>query len=442
MSRRFSMAPKRKREAKPAATRVTSELRARQKSRDNVGRMALGMHEEGEVALTYMIQASQTLKPCDVVLFSLYELMEFFVKGKLNLDPNGQRNSTVSRAYVRAFAQTILKTSLGIPSIILNKLEDGMYDVVDGKQRIASMIALASGLVPALGTSYLFTAESQPEWHYAALLERPEPHIVATIATIQTLVGAPRDDDPIHTFGDPSIKARFTTVKLVAQVYPAWPASALAAASAIYCVKTLAHTPDEILFQLDNPLCDALRAYEADTTSVLATLCGKRPAAKPDNTHKAVFGDMLRGIACAFPGIDYVPKGNNAIGYGNFLDNLVPLVAEPMDDETKKTLKRACTSRLARFVTYAREHTIVFKSFKPDMIAMLFFMLYSNFEPEGICDTLFVLSEPKRRGNDETAVEWLIKTYRKKQNMREAFQAYLDTALNAPTDAVHDDADA
>ena len=140
---------------------------------------------------------------------------------------------------------------------------------------------------------------------------------------------------------------------------------------------------------------------------------------------------MLRGIACGLSQVSFVPKASNAFGYGQFMDSLVPLAIgdSALDATTNKKITRACTSRLGRFVEYCRENTIQFRSFKPDMIAMLFYMLYINFEPTGICDMLYCISEPKREGNDETDMEWLTTEYKKNKNMRDAFNIYSDEAL-------------
>jgi hypothetical protein len=406
--------PKPKRQSAPPALRF----------RDNVGKMAMGMQNEGDIALSYITNLTSTLEPCTVAQYTMVELVDMFVDGKLNLDPNGQRNLIVSREYIVSFAKTIMQTSLGIPSIMLNKRPDTSCDVVDGKQRVASMIALACGMVPSIEDAYLVSLSSKPEWHFTTLLGSEHASVVQIIETIRSQVGAPADTDEISIV-DERARTKFCSGHLLAQLYDNWPAPALAAASALYCTKTISHTPNEIVFQLDNPLCNLVRKYDADATRVLGTLSKSNPV----NMHKAVFGDMLRGIACGIPGVEFVPKANNAFGYGQFMDSLVPLAMGELNADSVKKVTRACSTRFGKFVEYCREHTIQFRSFKPDMIAMLFYMLYVNYEPDGICEMLWCLSAPKREGNNETDLEWVLTEYRKNKNMREAFQAYSADAL-------------
>jgi hypothetical protein len=337
-------------------------------------------------------------------------------------------------SYATSIAETLLTTPIGLPSFVFNRRGD-TFHVVDGKQRVASIISIASGIVPcSVSVPPVFLTPHSSAWHFTNLRLKGDSTLTETIDALCACAGV--DPDAIdgealerRAVVPEEAQNKFFGIQLLIQQFEEWPSSALAAAAALYAVKTLSHSPDEILYQLECPLIQLLRKHEASLVSAVSKI-----ARGTDNSTKGVFGNALRGFCCAIPNVSFVPKASNLVGFGTLLDQLVSSSedrAEENETDVAKTIRRACTTRLDKFCEYVTTNDKTFSFLKPDAQALLFFMLYHNFEVSGMYALVHRLVKPGKKGGDFDEISWYQNTFRKDANIRDSFQTYLRSAIES-----------
>ncbi len=101
--------------------------------------------------------------------FSVRKILRLNVSGKLNLNPGFQRSSVWAKKDRQMLIDTILK-GLPLPNLFLWEHKDGnkrIYDVIDGKQRIESLIEFTKRREPL---SVKLDPEGDRDWEW------PEPY--------------------------------------------------------------------------------------------------------------------------------------------------------------------------------------------------------------------------------------------------------------------------
>lgn len=95
--------------------------------------------------------------------FSVKQLLSMNVAGKLNLDPGFQRSSVWAKKDRQMLIDTLLK-GMPLPNLFLWEHKEGnklIYDVIDGKQRIESLLEFTKNRMPLV---VKFNPENDPDW--------------------------------------------------------------------------------------------------------------------------------------------------------------------------------------------------------------------------------------------------------------------------------------
>lgn len=115
--------------------------------------------------------------------FSVREILNFNRDEKLNLSPGFQRASVWTIKDRRLLIDTILR-DLPLPSLFLWQHKDGnkvVYDVIDGKQRIESLLEFTKSRMPL---KVKFLPENDPDWKHQEAYEWTWKELQVTEAKI------------------------------------------------------------------------------------------------------------------------------------------------------------------------------------------------------------------------------------------------------------------
>jgi Asp-tRNA(Asn)/Glu-tRNA(Gln) amidotransferase C subunit len=82
----------------------------------------------------------------DIKIWSLNTLIGLYNRGRLNLNPDYQRNDIWSAKAKKALIDSILK-NYPVPNIILHKVKDDSYELVDGQQRMRTILGYKKGII-------------------------------------------------------------------------------------------------------------------------------------------------------------------------------------------------------------------------------------------------------------------------------------------------------
>jgi hypothetical protein len=85
---------------------------------------------------------------------SLFELHRWFQRGRLHVEPEWQRAYVWDRKRASRLIESVL-IDMPIPVIYLAEMEDGNYEVVDGRQRLTSIFEFFEGKYPLKGLEIL-----------------------------------------------------------------------------------------------------------------------------------------------------------------------------------------------------------------------------------------------------------------------------------------------
>ncbi len=89
---------------------------------------------------------------------TVQELLEISAKGQLNMDPDYQRNVVWAKNKKREFIKSLI-LACPIPSLMLSLDTNHVYNVLDGKQRLTTMISFVKN---EFTTRMLHTSRTVP----------------------------------------------------------------------------------------------------------------------------------------------------------------------------------------------------------------------------------------------------------------------------------------
>ena len=370
-------------------------------------------------------QTQQGRNAPGVESMSLNTLVGLFLKGKLNLNPMGQRGSVYSRTFVQ---DLILSLMNGIcpPSILVNvALGSDTFDVHDGKQRSSAIIDVFIGMRSVLildsdgNTVEAFMVEPESDRGYLALLKSPNtPDVVKNYITesLQHMAADKFDVDESSVF-DVSEISVLSGATLIVQRLTGWTSRDAALLALVQTSGSIQQTVEELFFMTPNAVTHAVRQFENRAVEMILAMCRNTL----HNNNKQIFMAVLAGAACTLD-VEFVPKTSSDEGKGQFFKALLQYIEEPTPDDFNRNLELVCMERLPVMLQLVSTPEVMGtplgkKPWKIDMVCVLIFLLMKDVSYLRVLSILNMLVLP---GKSVDGKPWFDKHWRGKKDMKKA----------------------
>ena len=361
--------------------------------------------------------------------FTITSLLDRFIQGKLNLEPSGQRPIVYTFEMARRLTSDICWTVMRPPTLLINNRDGDVWDVHDGKQRISVILCSLLGIrgvenpyrmTEGERQSLFITNPNDPDFGYLSLLASETTHTSVKNFINVNLTHLPAEpfNEELDSEVSRSVFGNYLSVQLYSLTLADWPSEAAACYALLQEVNSMHQSPGEIFYMSPNKLSDAVRGHEMDVVSMLKEL-----NANVCDTSKEVFLCMVRGFACGLD-LQSVPKASNDRGHGGLLIAIYRYMFEELPTGAAEQLNLACTDRLREFVdTYLEmvkeSQDCQIKTWKPDMISALMFLLMADME---VSQTLTALVKLSRPSAHEQLTEWYRASWIRKTDLRECLR--------------------
>lgn len=246
--------------------------------------------------------------------WTIGELFDEFVRGKLNVYPNYQRGLVSDPQWARELVSVCIMTSAPISPVYLHAV-DGGYEVVDGAQRLSAYFVFMMGgypIVDEAGNEYWFCSRhDRSHWSfivggdgndgissYVDDAQMP-PNITRFAREVRPLLRCQRDTDPILPVED---QARMRGRKQSISVMPTTWDRELSILYVVYTgLKAWRQTKDECLVHMHDRASRALKQLEDPFIKSL-----KMAGLRFSNPTRQMYGVLLRTFA-VIEGFAHVP---------------------------------------------------------------------------------------------------------------------------------------
>ena len=336
--------------------------------------------------------------------------MDKFLKGHINLTPTGQR--PMLRNASNNLVHDMLFCNVAPASMLYNRNTiTSVYDVSDGLQRTTKIVGAMLGIFPVKNTKgekvYLCNPTHEKGWR---ALRESDLTLDVVKEYIECILKANDiDDEAEHTIVvDSELRFEFSSMSVSIQVVENWPSRAAACLAQLQTMSTTTHSIGETAYESTNALTMAMAKHEKDWMPGLIAL-----GLGSHDKSKALFLQVLRGIACTISEIEFVNKANDVVGFGDFMSSIFYFMMNDLPEDYEQVIiVETFIPRLNEFVMYytanvAKSNNRV-KRWKPDMIATLVFMLASGedcFPDARVMKVLKRLESP-RMNNRSGFITW------------------------------------
>ena len=376
---------------------------------------------------------------------TVYSLKCLFLKGKLNLNPLGQRGRVYTVNFVRNLSRCLMN-KIRPPSILVNVLgSEGTWDVHDGKQRLSAIIDVLIGMRSMLmrdedgNTVEAFMVNPESDYGYLGLLNSSKtPDVVKNYITesLQHMVADEFDVENSFVFESDEVSC-FSSATLIVQRLAGWSSVAATCLALIQASGSIQQTVGEIFYMTPNALTLAVRQFENRAVEMILAMC----RSTLHNNDKQIFMAILTGAACTLD-IAFVPKTSSDEGKGEFFKATIPFIEQPTPDDFNRNLEAVCTERLPAIRQLMSSNEVMGtplgkKPWKIDMVCVLIYLLMKKVSYLRVLSILNMLVLP---GKSVDGKAWFDRHWRGKKDMKKALDE-LFAVLSAADDEEDDDDD-
>eukprot|EP00873_Tetraselmis_striata_P043812 jgi/Tetstr1/464076/TSEL_008881.t1 len=341
--------------------------------------------------------------------WTLGEMFDEFVRGKVNVYPEYQRGLVADPQWARELVGVCIMTSAPIAPVYLHAVEGGAYEVVDGAQRLAAYFMFMMGGYPIVdesgGEHWFCRPEDRSHWSCVLAADGRDgiasyvddtpmhPNLTRFADQVRGTLRSQRQDDPILPAED---QGRFRGRKQSIVVMPGTWDRELSILYVVYTgLKAWRQTKDECLVHMHDRASRAVKPLERPLLDALA-MAGLRLVTPT----RQAYGVVLRTFA-VIEGFAHVPVEQDERLYVDLMFELATRYADsPPCGETVAAVAKGVEWIANHGAAIARDLKTKNPVLHPDHLCVLLYAVGTRdgFQTRGVSALLGFVgrSKPKR----------------------------------------------